>query len=132
MRRLFSSFARGAPGVGLLLMRAASGGALIACALAALAAGPALRTAAFQVASASIGCLLLVGLWTPVVGTLAALVAAAGAFSHPGELGFYLLLATLGVALALLGPGAWSIDSRLFGLRRLEIRNAERRETPPD
>ena len=132
MQRLFSSFARGAPGAGLLLMRAATGGALIACACAALAAGPALRTVALHVASAGIGCLLLVGLWTPVAATLAALVAAIGAFSHPAEPGFYLLLATLGAALALLGPGAWSIDSRLFGWKRFEIRDPKERETPPD
>lgn len=131
MRRLFSSFARGAPGAGLLLMRAATGGALIACAFAELVAGPSLRAAAFHVASAGIGCLLLVGLWTPVVATLAALVAIVGAFWHSGEPGFYLLLASLGAALALLGPGAWSVDSRLFGLRRVEIGNGERRETPP-
>jgi putative oxidoreductase len=130
MRRLFSSFARGAPGAGLLLMRAVTGGALIACAVAALAIGPPWHTAALHVTSAGIGCLLIVGLWTPVAATLAALIAAFGAFSHPGELGFYLLLATLGAALALLGPGAWSLDSRLFGLTRLEIRNGKRRDPP--
>ncbi len=131
MRRLFSSFARGAPGAGLLLMRAATGASLIACAVAALAVGPPLRAAALHVASAGIGCLVLVGLWTPVVASLAAIVAVVGAFSHPGELGFYLLLATLGAALALLGPGAWSIDSRLFGLTRLEIRDRKSSKTPP-
>ena len=29
--------------------------------------------------------------------------------------------AALGVCLALLGPGAWSIDARLFGRKRVEI-----------
>lgn len=32
------------------------------------------------------------------------------------------LLASLGVALALLGPGAWSVDARLYGWKRIEIR----------
>jgi hypothetical protein len=32
-------------------------------------------------------------------------------------------MTVIGVALALLGPGAWSIDARLFGWKRLEIRN---------
>jgi hypothetical protein len=32
------------------------------------------------------------------------------------------LLAGLGAALALLGPGAWSVDARLYGWKRIEIR----------
>ena len=34
-----------------------------------------------------------------------------------------LLLGTLGAALALLGPGAWSADARLFGWKRMDIRD---------
>jgi hypothetical protein len=30
-------------------------------------------------------------------------------------------MATLGIALAILGPGALSIDARLFGRKRLDI-----------
>ena len=29
------------------------------------------------------------------------------------------MLGTLGVALALLGPGGWSVDARLFGWKRI-------------
>jgi putative oxidoreductase len=32
-------------------------------------------------------------------------------------------LGALGAALALLGPGAWSVDARLFGWKRLDIRS---------
>ena len=42
-----------------------------------------------------------------VVLCVAALAAAWGAFPNSGEIGFYFLLGTLGVALALLAPGAW-------------------------
>jgi hypothetical protein len=33
------------------------------------------------------------------------------------------LLATLGAALAALGPGAHSVDARLYGRKRIEIQN---------
>ena len=31
------------------------------------------------------------------------------------------LLGALGAALAMLGPGAWSVDARLFGRKRIQI-----------
>ena len=33
----------------------------------------------------------------------------------------YVLVATLGAALALLGTGAWSVDARLFGWKRIDL-----------
>ena len=124
MRRLFSSFADGAPGAGLLLMRLVAGGVLVARAAMALLAGLGLGAAALQAFILVIGVLLIAGLWTPVAAVLAAAIAAWDGFSNPGAAGFDGLLATLGVALALLGPGAWSIDARLFGWKRVEIRRA--------
>lgn len=67
--------------------------------------------------------LLLAGLWTPVAGALVALIELWNAYSRPGDPWFYILLGTLGVALALLGPGAWSVDARLFGWKRIDIRD---------
>jgi len=124
MRRLFSSFADGAPGAGLLLMRLVAGGALVARAAIALATGLGLGAAALQAFTLVIGVLLIAGLWTPFAAVLAATVAAWDGFSNPGAAGCDGLLATLGVALALLGPGAWSIDARLFGWKRVEVRPA--------
>jgi putative oxidoreductase len=37
-----------------------------------------------------------------------------------------ILLASIGVALAMIGPGAWSLDARLFGWRRIDVRGRER------
>jgi uncharacterized membrane protein YphA (DoxX/SURF4 family) len=104
-------------------MRLAAGGALLFHGVAALAAGLAPAWVAFYILCSAIGLLLVVGLWTPVVGVLATIGAVLYGFLDPGDAGFYLLLATLAASLALLGPGAWSVDARLFGLRRVEIRS---------
>jgi putative oxidoreductase len=131
MRRLFSSFADGVPGAGLLLLRLAAGGALVARSAIVLAAGPGLTATLLHSLVAVIGLLLIVGLWTPVAAVLAALFAAWSALTNPADAGFFALLAAVGMALALLGPGAWSIDARLFGWKRVEIPRAKGRDAPP-
>jgi len=71
------------------------------------------------------GILLLIGLWTPVAGTLAAIIKVSIAFSrffsHSGDPWIAIIQAVLGAALAMLGPGAWSIDALLFGRKRIDI-----------
>ena len=120
MRRLFSTFANGAPGVGLLLLRAAAAAALIAPAVH-MAEGAASDVGVVaSVLSAADGLLLGVGLWTPVAGAIGALMALLHAASSAPSAGD-LMLAPVSAALALLGPGAWSIDARLFGWKRIEI-----------
>ena len=72
-----------------------------------------------QVIGAGAGTLLLVGLWTPVAGTLVAAVEVWIAFSRSGDPWTPIMLAALGATLAMVGPGAWSIDARLFGRKRI-------------
>jgi uncharacterized membrane protein YphA (DoxX/SURF4 family) len=69
---------------------------------------------------AGAGIALLVGLWTPAMGTLVAIVEVWVAFSHPGNSLIPIMLATLGATLAMIGPGAWSIDARLFGRKHIK------------
>jgi putative oxidoreductase len=111
-------------------MRLSAGMAIIVQGAAALLAGPPLGALLFQTLAIALGLLLLAGLWTPVVGTLLAAEALWNVFSsgHPWR---WIMLATLGAALALIGPGAWSIDARLFGWRRLEIGNRRNQDSPP-
>ena len=71
------------------------------------------------------GLLLIAGLWTPIVGTLVAVIEVWKIFLIPGNLWIYILLGTLGAALALLGPGGWSVDARLFGWKRIDLRDRE-------
>ena len=120
MRRLFSTFANGAPGVGLLLLRAAAAAALIVPAVR-MAQGAASDVGVVgSVLSALAGLLLGVGLWTPVAGAIGALLALLHVASSAGS-AVGLMLAAVNAGLALLGPGAWSIDARLFGWKRIEI-----------
>ena len=104
-------------------MRLAAGGALLLHGAAALTAGAAPASTALHLLGAATGLLLLVGLWTPIAASLAAIYAALHVVFNPAHPGFYVLLAALAAALALLGPGGWSVDSRLFGWKRLEIRD---------
>ena len=69
---------------------------------------------------AGAGILLIVGLFTPIVGTLVALAEICYLFASPAQRLVYLLVATFGAALAMLGPGLWSVDARLFGWKRIE------------
>jgi len=63
--------------------------------------------------------LLLVGLWTPVAGTVVACCEMWIALSRQGEIWLPLVLAALGATLAMIGPGAWSIDALLFGRKQI-------------
>ena len=70
--------------------------------------------------------LLLSGLWTPVSGSLLAAVELWKLLSRqPLDPWADILLATIGAALGLLGPGAWSADARLFGWKRIDIRDRQ-------
>lgn len=123
VRRLFSTFAQGAPGVGLLVLRLASGIALICRALLSLWNRPSVEPVVLSALMICLGILLVVGLWTPIAGTLLAVVALGYAFEQLANLWTCVLLATIGIALALLGPGRWSVDARLFGWKCLGSRD---------
>ena len=81
---------------------------------------PEFASALPQIVAAGAGVLLFLGLWTPVAGTLVAAVEAWVAFSKSGDAHIAILLAALGASLAMIGPGAWSIDAQLFGRKHIE------------
>ena len=122
MRRLFSTFAHGWPGAGLLFMRLVAGIALIDQGVTRLRDGSPIEPVIVLVLGICLGILLLTGLWTPIAGALVAVIELWAACSLPGDPWPHILLGTLGAALALLGPGAWSVDARLFGWKRIPIR----------
>ena len=106
-------------------MRLLTGVVLIHFGIASLREAPPLPTAVLPITAVGAGILLLVGLWTPVAGALAAIVkvsiAVSRYFSHSGDPWVPIVQAVLGAVLAMVGPGAWSIDARLFGRKRIDI-----------
>ena len=129
MRRLFSTFASGAPGVGLLLLRAAAAASLAAPAVRMATGTPSDLGVVGSVLCAADGLLLAVGLWTPLTAGFGAVLALAQAVGLPGRACSGLMLAAVTAALVMLGPGAWSVDARLFGWKRIEI--APRKDRDP-
>jgi putative oxidoreductase len=119
VQRLFSRFPKGLPGTGLVLLRVAVALPLVQPVIVGvLDTSP---SAPLGVVAAGAALLLLVGLWTPVAGLLVAVAELGLAWSHPAEPWTFVHFGTLGAALAMLGPGGWSIDARLFGRKRIQI-----------
>lgn len=116
MRRVFSGFPNSLPGTGLLLLRLCDGITLLVH--GAIHSGFSWSLEGFaQLIAVAAGSLILLGLLTrfaAAVGVVTVLYLAASIENH-------IVLAAIGASLILLGPGAWSIDSRLFGRRRIDL-----------
>jgi putative oxidoreductase len=114
-------FPDGWPGRGLLLLRLAVVLILIHDGIGALMGGPQRESIPLQVIAAIAAVFLLAGLWTPIAGGIVALSELWIVLTGADDPRSTILLATLGTALAFLGPGALSVDARLFGRKRLDI-----------
>jgi putative oxidoreductase len=68
-----------------------------------------------EATGAVLGLFILAGLWTPVVGALVIPVEFWIVFAGKNDIWMSLMLIVFGGTLAMIGPGAWSIDARLFG-----------------
>lgn len=124
MQRLFSTFADGWPGLGILLLRLLTSVGLIYFGIANALEAPPLVIGVLQMIGVSAGIFLLVGLWTPVAGTVVAIVKlwiAFARYSSNVDPWIVVMQAVLGAALAMIGPGAWSIDARLFGRKHIDL-----------
>lgn len=125
---MYSTFPGGLPGIGLLLLRAAIGVRLVLQAFAWTAEPQSLSggTWGSSLLACVLGILFLVGFLTPLAGVLSALAGVAMHFWHPAWdhsitslLSFNLM--AIAIAICLLGPGAFSLDARFFGRRKVII-----------
>jgi uncharacterized membrane protein YphA (DoxX/SURF4 family) len=121
MRGVFSTISDRLPSYGLLLLRVIVASALIARCVQLLN-GASLQIITLYVFAAVAGLFLSFGLWTSVAGAVVAIIELFIAFSQRHDPWLSVLLASVGVALALLGPGNWSVDARRSGWKRIEIR----------
>ena len=123
MRRLFSSFARGWPAVGLFLLRIATGASLMIRGVEKCQAGQTIESVILGLFVIVDGALLGTGLWTPIAGPLVMLLSAWEVLMQHEDPQLGILLAAIGLALAFVGPGALSIDARLYGWKRIDLEN---------
>jgi uncharacterized membrane protein YphA (DoxX/SURF4 family) len=135
LQRLFSSFPEGWPGIGLVFLRLTLAINAITCGADLLAGmgGHASSAWAGAVAIAA-GLALLIGFLTPFASasiTIGCLVMSVSSplVPMPNEHISILTafdLAAISIALVLLGPGAFSLDARLFGRREIIIPEGRR------
>jgi putative oxidoreductase len=120
MQRLFSTFPNSVPGAGLLLLRFCAGGQLILEGLRYASSHASWSAHGLGFAQLLTASLLILGWWTPAASACVALLAIGLALSDNR---WELHIAQAGIALGLLalGPGAWSIDARLYGRKHIDI-----------
>jgi hypothetical protein len=119
LQRLFSTFANGLPGKGLLGLRIVLAAYVIQNCLTGDSNGTGLTQLMLRIISGAGGAFIFIGLWTPVAGASCALVELWAAASEPGDPWARVLAAAVGAGLAVLGPGAYSIDAHAYGRRRI-------------
>lgn len=125
LQKLFSAFPSGWPGVGLVLLRGFVSVTLISRTVPYVAQAK-VSPLGWVVIGLTLGgaACLLAGFMTPViaatVATGASLLAIAGFIFPPLE------VIILAITVALLGPGAFSLDARMFGRREIFVPQTSR------
>jgi uncharacterized membrane protein YphA (DoxX/SURF4 family) len=119
VQRLFSMFPTGFPGIALLLLRLVVTATFLNDGTAHLT----LVNAPWAlVLSAGIAISLCIGVFTPYSSIFIIIVELWAAYCTSGRDSFHLAVSILNSGiLALLGPGAYSIDARVFGRRLIRL-----------
>jgi putative oxidoreductase len=120
VQRLFSAFPEGWPGAGLVLLRVLAAAPLLQFVEAASIHTQSLSVA-LQLLAAVCSGFVIIGLWTPVSAALLAVAELCLLFFPANDSFMHVVMAVLCASLAMTGPGAWSVDARLFGRKRIRI-----------
>ena len=116
VQRLFSMFPTGLPGAALFLLRVSVIGMLFDSTFQGFSAG--IVSPWRVLALALISLLLFCGMFTPIASAVSIILEAISWPAWDGIRSFeFSLQAFVMIALFLLGPGAYSIDSKMFGRR---------------
>jgi uncharacterized membrane protein YphA (DoxX/SURF4 family) len=128
---MLSMFPDGSPGAGLLLLRAAGGAVLITQGVASIGDKNESGFLALVVVSVMciVGLLLLIGFLTRMAALVAAVIGVNSVLAWFPKVNAAplvtpttaLLFALIAIAVICLGPGAYSLDARLFGRREIII-----------
>ena len=118
MQRLFSIFPNSWPGCGLLILR------ILLCAFAVGESSNALLVCGvFRILARltifSLGGLTLIGLWTPLAALMFMLIECCEMVLFSWEV--HGARALVALSLAMLGPGAWSLDARFYGRKVIVV-----------
>jgi hypothetical protein len=121
LQRLFSTFANGWPGKGLLILRLALGlYALNRCVVEMRSDASSLQIVV-ALGGGFAAIFVVIGLWTPIAASLLALVGLVRLIFLPPASWDTVLAGAIGLALSLIGPGATSVDAQSYGRRRISI-----------
>jgi uncharacterized membrane protein YphA (DoxX/SURF4 family) len=121
MQRLFSTFPNDWPGCGLLLLRLTVAVPLLIESVMFICGMSHGSVLGIQLAALATAGLLVAGLSTPLASTMQILLESWMAWYEPGRLVEHIVLTVIGISLIMLGPGAWSVDARLFGRKRIDL-----------
>ena len=122
MQRLFSTFAEGWPGFGLLLQRVVTSVILLYFGVTHLLENVRFAPNLPYLIAAVAGLLLLFGLWTPLAGIAISISEIWILLTSMGNPLITIMLASFGTGVAMIGPGAWSIDAQLYGRKHIPSR----------
>jgi uncharacterized membrane protein YphA (DoxX/SURF4 family) len=135
LQRTFSSFPSGWAGTALLLLRVVVGASATLQASLVVAGGHVVRVATLAAISMAIaGAALIIGILTPIASVLVCLGGAviillcippAPLLLFDSRMAAFEFV-VMSTVLVILGPGAISLDARLFGRKQVEIPQAPR------